>query len=71
MIFYKSKLPAHHPGRKMLVSELFDDMIMNDIPETSWKNYIQDKLFNYKSDTVGKIPSTLRFGSQSSRECYF
>ena len=42
----KLSLPRNHPGRDLLISNLFDETIQKKIKRDLWKDFIQEKYKN-------------------------
>ncbi len=70
VLICKEELPNGHPGRKVLVSDLFDEMILGGIPEESWFDFIQSRLSQEKGETF-RSSSPLCGGSRTNQECFF
>jgi len=68
----KDDLPPDHPGKEALATTLFEEVIMNDVPEDKWNQYIFDRLFTCTgASQIFSKPSTFRHSPCSIKECHF
>jgi hypothetical protein len=72
VLLCKDELPSNHPGKKVLVTALFEEMIMKNIEETNWLDFIQENLNNPpKILNLSDSKSSFACLSLSNRNCYF